>query len=125
MKKRNDYPTANEVINTPRQPRMWRPYQIDGKHSRAEVAAANAGVPVAFVLLVAMTLGTYAGALWLTNVCRDALIEMLPGCASFADLIGMALKVLETTSVAWFMKICWDCVPYVLNKLHEDADQLF
>jgi hypothetical protein len=125
IEKHNDYPTYNEVINTPRQAKPWQPFQADGERSRAEVAAANVGVLVAFALLVGVTIGCYAGALWLTNVGRDALIEMMPGCANFANLIGMALKVLATISVAWFMKICWDCVPYVVSKLRESADQVF
>ncbi|KAH0438493.1 hypothetical protein A8H39_01030 [Paraburkholderia fungorum] len=123
--KRNDYPTYKEVINTPRQANLWQPFQADGERSKAELIVANAGVLLAFVLLVAMTMGVYAGALWLTNVGRDVLIEMMPGCASFADLIGMALKVLATISVAWFLKMCWDCVPYVVSKLRENADQVF
>ncbi|MGF6604466.1 hypothetical protein P3T23_009221 [Paraburkholderia sp. GAS448] len=124
IEKRNNYPTYNEVINTPRQAKLWQPFQPDGEHSKAEVAVANAGVLVAFVLLVAMTIGVYAGTLWLTNLGRDTLIEMMPGCASLADLIGMALKVLATISVAWFMKMCWNCLPYVVSKLRENADQV-
>ncbi|VVE18818.1 MULTISPECIES: hypothetical protein [Pandoraea] len=125
FKKSDDYPTFNEVINTPRQTKLWQPFRSDDKHSKAEVAVANAGVLVAFALLVAMTIGVYAIAIWLTNLGCDTLIEMMPGCASFADLIGLALKVLATISFAWFMKICCDCVPYVVSKLRESADQVF
>jgi hypothetical protein len=60
----------------------------------------------------------------LTNLGRDTLIESMPASASFAKLISMALKVLATISVAWFMKICWYCVPYVVSKLRENADQV-
>jgi len=125
MKKCNDYPTYNEIINTPRRTKLWPPFRADGEHTSTEVAVANAGVLVACVLLVAMTVGVYAGALWLTNLGRDTLIELMPGCASFANLIGMALKVLATISVAWFMKICWDCVRYVMSQLSENADEMF
>ncbi|RAR48000.1 hypothetical protein C7401_15441 [Paraburkholderia unamae] len=125
MKKRDDYPTYEEIINTPRPANMWRPFQANGKYSKAQAIAANAGVLIAFALQFAFVIGAYAGCLWLTNACRDSLIEMLPGCAGSADLIAMALKALATTAVAWCMKFCWVCVPYVLNKLREEADQLF
>ena len=125
MEKRDDYPTYDEVINTPRQAKLWPPFRADGEHSKAEIAIANAGVLAAFMLLVAMTVGVYTGALWVTNLGRDTLIESTPGCASFANLIGMALKILETISIAWFMKICCDCIPYVVSKLRENADQVF
>jgi hypothetical protein len=124
MEKRKDLPTYNEIVHTPRPAKLWQPFKADNDDSKAKVAVANASVLVAFALLVAMTIGVYAGALWLTNLARDTLIEMMPGCAIFAGLIGMALKVLETVSVAWFMKICWDCVPYVVSKLRESADQV-
>jgi hypothetical protein len=123
--KRNDYPTYNEVINTPRQAKLWQPFNVDGEHSKAEVAVANAAVLLAFALLVVMTIGVYASALWLTNLGRDTLIEMMPGCVRSADLIGMGLKVLATVFVAWFMKLYWDCAPYVVSKLRESADQVF
>jgi len=125
IEKPNDYPSYNEVIDTPRQAKLWQPFQVDDGRSKAEVTAANAGVLVAFVLLIAMTIGVYAGALWLTNLARDTLTDMLPGSANFADVIGMALKTLETISVAWFVKVCWNCVPYVVSKLREGADQVF
>lgn len=125
IEKRNDYPTYNEVINTTREADLWTPFKADGEHSKAEVVAANVGVLVACVLMVAIAIGVYAGALWLTNLGRDTLIEMLPGCASYANIISMTLKILATLSGAWFMKICWDCVPYVVSKLRESADQVF
>ncbi|KAF7963335.1 hypothetical protein AWV80_10400 [Cupriavidus sp. UYMU48A] len=93
--------------------------------SNAEAWAANAGVLVGLLLLFALTIALYASALWLTNLARDTFIDMLPGSATFADLIGTAMKTLETVSLAWFMKACWTCVPYVVNKLREGADQLF
>jgi len=125
IEKTSDSPSYNEVVDTPRQAKLWQPFQVDGDRSKAEVTAANTGVLVAFMLLIAMTIGVYAGALWLTNLARDTLSDMLPGSATFADLIGMALKTLETFSVAWFMKVCWNCVPYVVSKLRENADQVF
>lgn len=119
------YPSYKDVINVRRQPKLWQPFQADDAHSNAEVWAANAGALVALVLLLAVTIGLYAGALWLTDLARDTLIDMLPGSATFADLIGIALKTLETISVAWFMKVCWICVPYVVSKLRDCANELF
>ncbi len=75
-------------------------------------------------LTLVLTVGLYVGALWLTNLARDTLIDMLPGSATFADLIGAALKTLETVSFAWFVKACWTCVPYVVSKLREGADRV-
>lgn len=86
---------------------------------------ANAGVLVAFALLAGMMIALYSGAIWLTNVGRDALIEAMPGCVSFADLLGMGLKILATISAAWFLQMCWTCVPYVMTKLREGAGQMF
>lgn len=120
-----DYPSYKDVINAPRQAKSWPPFQVDGESSKAEVWAANAGVLVALLLMFAMTIGAYAGALWLTDLARDSLINMLPGSATFADLLGMAVKLLETISVAWFMKVCWNCVPYVVSKLREGGDRVF
>lgn len=121
----NKYPSYTDIISAQRQTKFWRPFHVNGEHSVAEVKAANAGVVVALLLFVAATLSTYAGALWLTNLARDALIDMLPGSATFAELVGMALKTLETISVAWFMKVCWTCVPYVVSKVREDEDRVF
>jgi hypothetical protein len=125
VKNPSDYPSYDDVINVPRQPKLWQPFQADGERSNAVVWASNAGVLVALLLLVVLTIGLYAGALWLTNLACDTLIDMLPGSATFADLIGIALKTLETVSVAWFMKVCWSCVPYVVSRLRESADQVF
>lgn len=119
------YPSYTDIVRAQRQTKFWRPFRVDGERSVAEVKAANAGVVVALLLCVAATLSTYAGALWLTNLARDALINILPGSATFAELIGMALKTLETISVAWFMKVCWTCVPYVVSKVREDEDRVF
>ncbi|UIF89240.1 hypothetical protein [Cupriavidus sp. UYPR2.512] len=80
---------------------------------------------VALLLLVVATISAYAGALWLTNLARDTLIDMLPGSATFAELICMALKTLETITVTWSMKVCWTCVPYVVSKVRESEDRVF
>lgn len=119
------YPSYKDIISAQRNAQTWRPFEANGGRTEAEVWAANTGVVVAALLVIVATISIYAGALWLTNLARDALVDMLPGSSTFAELIALALKTLETISVAWFIKACWTCVPYVVSKLREGEDQVF
>ncbi|MDN7445268.1 hypothetical protein QZM64_39555 [Burkholderia cepacia] len=118
-------PTYHEVVNAPRQSKIWPPFEQDGRRSKGEVVVANAAVVVAFAVMVGMVLGIYAGALWATESVRDAFIEVMPGSVNYADLISLALKGFETTLGAWTLKMLWNCVPYVIGNLRQGADQLF
>ncbi|VWC78189.1 hypothetical protein BLA39750_01001 [Burkholderia lata] len=125
IEERVSLPTYDEVVNAPRQRKIWPPFEQDGRRSNVEVVVANSAVVVAFAVMVGMILGIYAGALWATGSARDAFIEVMPGSVNYADLISLALKCFETVLGAWTLKMLWNCVPYVISKLRQSGDQVF
>ncbi|MCA7888845.1 hypothetical protein QZM25_28350 [Burkholderia contaminans] len=125
IEERESLPTYHEVVTAPRQSRIWPPFEQAGRRTRFEVGVANAAVVVAFAVMVGMILGIYAVALWATDGARDAFIEVMPGSVNYADLISLALTCFETMLSAWTLKMLWNCVPYVIGKLRQSADQIF
>lgn len=120
-----DYPTYDDVINTPRPTKMWQPFLPNGRRSKAALVVANGTAWLGLLLIGAFNLGIYIAALSLINLGRDAMIGKLPGCATIAITTGLALKLLATVASAWLLKMSWDSMPYLISKLREECDEAF